>query len=63
MGKLAGIISHDDNVTNQFKLTEGPRFINEPGTPPREGEINIINALLLEIKNDVRKSRSSEYRA
>jgi hypothetical protein len=36
MGKLAGVISHDKTVHDKFKFTEGPRFNDDPETPPRE---------------------------
>jgi uncharacterized protein YwgA len=30
MGKLAGVVSYNDSVSNQFKYTQGPRFLVNP---------------------------------
>jgi hypothetical protein len=59
MGKLAGVISYDDTVYNQFKYTNTIGNTNGTGPPIPDApdaddkETNEIKTLLLEIQNDI----------
>ena len=55
MGKLAGVISHDENVKNQFKYTNipDPAAAPDTGSDAADNNKDELNTLLLEIQNNI----------
>ena len=43
MGKLAGVISYDDNVKNQFKYINNIGYVNRAATQTNEPEVDYSN--------------------
>jgi hypothetical protein len=43
MGKLAGVISYDDNVKNQFKYINNIGYVNRAGTQTIDSDVDYSN--------------------